>query len=292
MTLNITVAARWLMAQSSDFRLTSSGVVVDEAAQKQVVLQYMSWSGLVCYTGVARFDSHDTAAWLAQVLSHELGQRSQQEVVNRLIEQGSVWLRQAPAPRWHTFTVITYEKGKPCVYVISNYERPNGPQLTTPADALFCTRVRPRGPRCIVTGCAPAVTSGQRSRLEDLLAAVPTPEHLREEIARTSRESSANASGTVGDSCVVAHLCPDGSGQAQLFGNLYKEFLPAMITNGHNVATSIPTVIAEEGSPGPRRLVGATWSANGEVTVMTGAYRALSEQTGSGWTSSGADGDK
>ena len=62
MTLNITVAAHSLMAQSSDFLLTQkeqdgSRSAVHEAAQKQVVLHYMDWSGLVCYTGLASYDS-------------------------------------------------------------------------------------------------------------------------------------------------------------------------------------------------------------------------------------------
>lgn len=295
MTLNVTVAARWLMAQSSDFRLTSSGATVSETSQKQVVLQYMGWSGLVCYTGVARCGSHDTAAWLADVLTHDPGQRSPEQVVNRLIEEAAVWLGRAPVQyRRHTFTMITYERGRPNVYVISNFQRPNGPQLASPADKLFCTRVRPRGPRCIVTGYSPAVLDPQREVLEGLLASVPSPERLRQAVATTSRESSTRAEGTVGESCVVAHLCPDGSGEAQVFGNLNEEFLPTMITNGHNVASLVPLVMNQAGRSGPHRLVGATWSANGAGTAMVGAYRALSQQAGSGWPSSAssASGDK
>ena len=92
---------------------------------------------------------------------------------------------------------------------------------------------------------------------------------------------------------MVAHLCPDGSGAAHVFGNLTKEFLPTMITNGHNVASHIPTTLEQAGSAGPRRLVGATWMANGAVTTMTGAYRELAQQAGSGWPSStSSDGDK
>ncbi len=287
MTLNITVAARWLMAQSSDFRLTNSGATVSETSQKQVVLQYMGWSGLVCYTGVARYRSHDTAAWLAGVLTHDPGQRSPEEVATRLAEEGTVWLRQISARhRRHTFTMIVYKGGRPTVFVISNFERPNGAQLASPADTLFWTRVRPRGPRCIVTGWSSAVLDPQREALERLLASAPTPERLREAVAAASRDSSVRAKGTVGESCVVAHLCPDGSGEAQVFGNLGEEFLPTMITNGRNVASLIPIVTDQAGSPGPHRLVGATWSANGAATVMLGAYRALSDQVGSGWPSS------
>jgi hypothetical protein len=88
MTLNITLATRWLMLQSSDFRLVRSDTVtpVSETAQKQVVLHYEQWSGLVCYTGVAKWGSHDTAEWLRQVLTHEHGQRTAQEVVTKIVE--------------------------------------------------------------------------------------------------------------------------------------------------------------------------------------------------------------
>ncbi len=149
MTLNITVAARWLMAQSSDFRLTHEvvdrktghmKVVVDsDVSQKQVVLHYVGWSGLVCYTGVAKYGSHDTASWVEKVLGHDDGgQRSPAHIVRLLTERGSVWLRKIlPKDRRHTFTMITYEMGKPHVYVISNFERPGQLPHATPADELF-----------------------------------------------------------------------------------------------------------------------------------------------------------
>jgi hypothetical protein len=278
------------MAQSSDFCITTpgSGATVNETSQKQVVLQYMRWSGLVCYTGVAKYNSHNTAEWLTDALTHDPGQRSPQQVVDQLVKDGTKWLRRVPATyRHHTFTMITYEKKMPNVYVISNFERPNGPQLPTPEDALFCTHLRPHGPRCVVTGYTPAVLDPQRMALRDLLASNPTPLVLRETVAMASREASARAKGSVSESCVVSHLCPDGSGEAQVFGNLAGEFLPTMITSGQNVATLMPMVKNHAGVSGPQRLVGATWTANGNegVSVMTGAYRLLSEQAGDGWPS-------
>src|SRR3972149_2453022 len=100
MTLNITLAARWLMLQSSDFRLTRSGTAmpVSDAAQKQVVLHYRKWSGLVCYTGVAKWDTHDTAEWLGQVLTHERGERTPAEIITKLVAEGNKWLSAVPTP--------------------------------------------------------------------------------------------------------------------------------------------------------------------------------------------------
>ena len=286
MTLNITIAARWLMAQSSDFRLTRSGVrdPVSETSQKQVVLQYFSWSGLVCYTGVASWGAHDTASWLEQVLTHEPGQRKPRQVVDRLAEEGSAWLKRIPLKdRRHSFTMIAFKQGVPHVYVISNFERGGGIPLSTPRNALMVTHIRPRGPRAVVTGYSPAVSDGQRQGLEQLLASSAPPQRIREAVARTSREAAGRAKGTVGESCVVAHLLPDGSGEAQVFGNLTADFLPVMISNGVNAASLVPSAMSSAGMTGPARLVGVTWTGSGNATVMLGAFRELSKQTGDGW---------
>jgi hypothetical protein len=97
------------MLQSSDFRLVRSDTPapVSEAAQKQVVLHYERWSGLLCYTGVAKWGNHDTAEWLGQVLTHRSGERKAQEVVARIVEEGNGWLARVPPPwRRHTFTLV------------------------------------------------------------------------------------------------------------------------------------------------------------------------------------------
>jgi hypothetical protein len=287
MTLNITVAARWLMLQSSDFRLTNApGGVVSETSQKQVVLHYMDWSGLVCYTGLAQYGTHNTAVWLERVLTHELGQRSPQKVLTTLIDDGNLWLRRIPAKyRRTTFTMITFERGKPHVYVISNFERPGVPPLSVPADALLCTQIRPRTPRCVVTGCSDAVTNEQRLHLTELLARERNPEQLRKAVALTSRDASTRAGGAVGESCVVAHLCPDGSGEAQVFGHLNEEFLPVFVTNGTNASMHVPAALADAGAVGKHRLVGVTWQSNSKLAMaaMVAAYRPISNQSVSGW---------
>lgn len=292
MTLNITVAARWLMAQSSDFRLTNSDGVVSETSQKQVVLQYVGWSGLVCYTGVARYGRHDTARWLDNVLTHEDGQRKPSDVVDLLLRDGSAWLRRVPVQhRRHTFTMITYEDKKPHIYMISNFERPGGPELDTPANELFLSHVRPRGPRCIVTGCAPAVTTEQTTHLTEVLAHVPEPQQLRNAVALTSRAAAPRAPGTVGESCVVSHLSPDGSGEAQIFGNLNEAFNPTLVSMGRSMASVFPAVQAQSGAVGPHRFVGVTWTKNapGTISTMMAAYRPISRQTGTGWEQPGIE---
>jgi hypothetical protein len=110
--------------------------------------------------------------------------------------------------------MIAYDdKGIPRVWVISNYERPEQSPKSVGADDLFCTHIRVRGPRCIVTGWAAAVSAEQRTALLDRLASVPDRDDFNDAIAITNREASASADDTVSKECVVATLSPDGSGQ-------------------------------------------------------------------------------
>jgi hypothetical protein len=165
MTLNITVAARWLMGMSSDFRLSINGEAVSDCAPKQAVTHYAGRSGLLCYNGVAQYRKHDTAAWLEEVLQHEWGtQQSPLQIVDALMKEGNAWLSGIPAKhRRYTFTLATYEDGNPFVYVVSNYERPGQPDLPTPADTLFRRRIKPRGPRCIMSVTEAWMAIGERA---------------------------------------------------------------------------------------------------------------------------------
>jgi hypothetical protein len=266
MTLNIMVVARWLMGMSSDFRLTRNGVPVSDCAPKQAVMHNMGWSGLLCYNGVAVYGSHDTAAWLEQMLQHEWGaQRSPEQIVDLLAREGSAWLSKIPAKhRRHTFTLMTYEDGNPFVHVISNYERPGQPNLPTPEDALFHRRIKPRGPRCIVTGQAQAVSAQRREQLQDVLAQQPpSPEALRDAIAEANREAAPLAEkDTVSEASVVAFMSKDGSGQMNVYGDVQGEFLPPLILSGQPLADQLRAALAQMGVTGPQSVGGIGWPAN------------------------------
>jgi hypothetical protein len=285
-TLNITLGARWMLAQSSDFRLTSDRGIESEIAQKQVVLHYLGWSGLVCYTGVARYGAHDTAAWLESVLTHDLGDRKPTEVVSVLKNEAEVWLRKIPAKdRRHSFTLMTYQGGRPYVYVLSNCGDPDQAPFETPLDELIVTPLRVREPRCIITGWSPAVSDHQRRALTGILAHKPPPEILKRFIADVSMASAASpaAEGKIGEACVVAHLSPDGSGQMDVHGdvmdvdgNVPAQFIPTMILQGINLTGGEFRQHFEGQDDGiPRTLESASWPAqkprkpNGEPE-MTG----------------------
>jgi hypothetical protein len=282
MTLNITVAARWLMGMSSDFRLSVNGKPVSDCAPKQVVMHNMSWSGLLCYNGVAHYGSHDTAAWLEEVLQHKWGaQQSQQQVVDVLVHEGSAWLSSIPLEhRRHTFTLITYEDGNPLVHVISNYERLGETNLPAPADRLFHRHKRPRGPKCIVTGQAQAVSGERRKHLEDVLAQQPpAPDDLRLAIAEANRGAAPFAEkDTVSEACVVAYLWRDGSGQMNVYGDVRGEFMPPLFLSGMPLAEQLRAAMAQVGAVGPQSIGGIGWPANQrpDFTQPVAALNAMS----------------
>jgi hypothetical protein len=251
MTLNITLAARWLMAQSSDFRLTcrkkdGTAGIVESAAQKQFVLHYPEWSGLLCYTGIAKHDKHDTVEWLQQVLTHPGDeQRGPRDVADAVASQASSSLRSIPKKhRRLTFTLIAYDRReRPHVWVISNYQSIDSPDLPAPADKFNISHDGPRSDiRCIVTGWDRAVTHGQRSELEDLLRHKPEPEKFSDAIGLVNRDASSSpeSNDTISKECVVATLLPDGSGEVLVYGNLPKQFIPTFIMNGMIPSLAIP----------------------------------------------------
>jgi hypothetical protein len=288
-TLNITPVARWLMAQSSDFRTTSADtkgkrIVESRTAQKQFVLHYPKWSGLLCYTGVATAKgpgfSHDTAVWLERLLEHSPTQRrSPEDVVGLVISEGSTWLRRVPAEdRCTTFTMIAYdEKSIPRVWVISNFERPGQPRKWVGEDDLFLTSFRVRHPKIIVTGWAPAVLTDQEESLLDILAFMPDQDKLSDAVAMINRDAAERAKRSdddeeeVSKECVVATLSPDGSGQILVYGDLPDEFVPCVILGGKSLDLAAP--LKQQGSTG-RMLDSISWPDR-KQTLSAGVQSAV-----------------
>jgi hypothetical protein len=132
-TLNLTLAARWMIVQTSDFRLTTGRRPVSETAQKQVVLKYRHWTGLLCYTGIAQWYGHDTAQWLDHVLTHgPAEQREPREVLGALVKEGG-WLPGVDENhRRHTFTLTLFANKLPgCAW---------SPTTSAPGRTIFPSR--------------------------------------------------------------------------------------------------------------------------------------------------------
>ena len=268
LTLNITTVAAWLMSQTSDFRVThhankSMSVVVEShTAQKQFVLLYPTWSGLLCYTGVAAARGtgfatpHDTADWLEKLLEHPYDQpRSPQHIARLIMSEGDSWLPKVPPKdRRTTFTMIAYDGAIPRFWMISNFERPGQSPQPVGDDKLLVTTFKVKKPKCIVTGWTPAVSADQRELLLDLIAFKPDPDELADAAAIVNRDSAPTAKdfpsdeSGVSEECIVATLSPNGSGQILVYGDLPNEFIPRLVISGRNF--DLAATLQQQGNVG------------------------------------------
>jgi hypothetical protein len=273
-----------MIVQTSDFRLTTGRRPVNETAQKQVVLKYRHWTGLLCYTGIAQWYGHDTAQWLDRVLTHGPGeQRQPREVLEALVKEGG-WLQRVDEDhRRHTFTLTLFANKLPWVCMVSNYQRAGQNDLPQPLDHFIITCHRPRPSRVYVTGWSDAVDDTDRRELLQLLSSERDPLALRRSAAHISRRCAGKSHQMVGENCVSAHLLPDGSGEVQVFGNPEEEFVPTMIVNGENAAKFAPIVFQEAGATTPHRLVGVTWNRSGEPVRVLSGYRDVANISEPGW---------
>jgi hypothetical protein len=263
---------------------TGPGRPPEETAQKQVVLKYRHWTGLLCYTGIARWFSHDTADWLTRVLTHGPGEQRQPREVLEALVKGGGWLRRVDeARRRHTFTLALFADKIPWVCMVSNYQRAGQRDLPQPLDHFIVTCHRPRPSRVYPTGWTDAVDAADRRELLEELSSQRDPLALRRSTANISRRCAGKSQQMVGESCVVAHLLPDGSGEYQVFGNSGDAFVPTMIVNGENIAPIVPVVLQEAGATTPHRLVGATWTPSGQRAAMLAAFRDVGSPDTSGW---------
>jgi hypothetical protein len=205
-------------------------------------------------------------------------------VVAAIVDGANVWLASVPLRyRHHTFTLMVYDNGRPRVYVMSTFQHAGGGFFTEPSPTLQVSSFKPRMPRALVTGWGPAVSAAQRLSLVDALGRNLSPELLRHQVAIVSRDAATRAQETVSEACVVAHLLPDGSGEAQVFGILGSKFTPTLIAHGEDVTGALPAVAREADSSGPLRLVGATWTANVGLSAVVCAYREVAAEMGNGW---------
>lgn len=263
MTLNITVAARDLVFQSSDTRLSvwdraAGRYRVDRVkAHKQVPVFGRDWAASVCYTGVGRTRSVDVSEWLAKALGpvSEL-KRDFEDVVGELL-RADEWLRWVPrSDRRHTFTVGAFVGGESWVVVVSNFQEVTGRTAPEAQDRLFVTRMRVRRPVAVVTGARGVVSRDDRRLLARTVptTVAPAPTHnpppagvssegtfqlsvavgaypegigMLERIARVNQRAAASTP-SVSRECVAVLLQRDG--QAWFFPAGYSEdedFVPA-----------------------------------------------------------------
>jgi hypothetical protein len=223
MTLNVTVATKHRIYQSSDFLVVIEKPyeVVAREAVKIVEFHYEGFFGLIAYTGVARWPrktGRDTADRIAEwVIGHDkLEHNELLEIVRR---SGDHFLEKVhrsygfrPA---HTFTVAAFVHGVSTISLVSNFEDVSGQEDDAVQSRLrISTRAFRGQPFTVSTGRRRAVSRQLRRQVERMVARNPKDAQVGDELRRLNEMAadSPRAARTVSRECSVYMLDSTGSG--------------------------------------------------------------------------------
>jgi probable HAF family extracellular repeat protein len=241
MTLNISLVSRWGIHQSSDFRLVDvdQRSLVSDHSPKLFQLAYQDWVGNVTYCGIGRWHGSDTSDWLKEWLSHQFGeQRTYEDVLEVICEQGSSWLRDiyhfTKRDFSHTFVLTSFLDGNPVISLVSNYQRLDTPELASPSPNLQVSTVVVNRRRLVITGIPAAVSNEDADMLESFGRPSVDTHDIQKAFARVNAISSNSpkAQDSIGESCWVYSILPDGSSRGRLFGSVEGELMPILLING------------------------------------------------------------
>lgn len=263
MSLNISVSTRSAIHQSADFCVTEfvlrGGMWVPRTiapAPKVTVLQYTGWRAVITYVGIAKLDDISTADWLARELTHPIGQRSVEEVVERIRSKASRSLASSvPAgfPRNHTFTMgVLVDGASPQLILISNFESFTAPLLQIAKDDLFVSNryLGSREPTLVaVSGIPGAVDTSDRKLLDRIVRSTKKADSIRQKIAEVNRRAAGRpqSRGMISPSCAVFSLFAEGNGSGELHGDPQAtELVVSTIMNGLDLGAMVRQIFAQQ----------------------------------------------
>jgi len=220
MSLNICIATRFAIHQSADFCVTEfirrGSIWVPRpiaAAPKITVLQYMGWRAVITYVGIARLDGISTADWLARELTHPLGQRSVEEVVEAIRSKASLSLARSVPPGFfatnHSFTMgVLVDGAPPQIIMISNYQSiTKPPQQPTNKELFVSTRyLGSREPTLVaISGIPHAVDRSDGALLARIVRSTNKNLVVRQKLAEINRRASgrSQSQGMISPSCAA-----------------------------------------------------------------------------------------
>lgn len=213
MTLNLTIANRWGIWQSSDHRLTDAktGKVVDDYSVKHLILRCPDGAALLCYAGIGRVNGLDLSDWLRETLRGE----------TRSLDQSFILIREnatrdlAPLLRTqniqHMFSIGAFLKANPWVVQIRNFG-PRGGAVLDHFDTV-AKQIDEAGLGFSWGGGANVLASGDGELLATAANKKPrTPKEFRNLLASINRRAARTKSGqkTISPSCVTSYIPPAG----------------------------------------------------------------------------------
>ncbi len=256
MTLNLTVVTLTHIFQSSDFRLSSENAPLPEPRMKLVTLNYPSFQGSLCFTGLAKeslIETTTTADHIVQWLSKTCDMQFHQ-LVQQLQHDASHYIRSVETRlgvRQKLTIVCTAQVNqRPTAAVISNFEDTESEfQESTPRPQLEVSWLKRSAPRpvLIVTGAKPSITPQERADFRSSINEAPEEaDRIRNEMKALSRWAAKKeiARLTVSEGCTVVSVDPAGSGLQSVGNEPGVEVLH--VTNGINLGAIFSSVLGED----------------------------------------------
>jgi hypothetical protein len=228
MTLNITVVARDIVYQCSDFRLSSYDgragkyVPLDRYSQKQVFITTFDWTATVTFTGIGLTPRVDVADWLSQFAA-ECSPDAQLSDLSQYLLSGESWLSTVRTDdKRHTFVAAGFIGDRPFLMVVSNYQDVYGVSQARAGAKLQATYAYPTSvkPSVLVTGRSEAVSKETRLELRRRVRAAAARGVMHDYLAEINAAValSPKAEGTVSPECFTADLRPDGQSEHRPHG--------------------------------------------------------------------------
>jgi hypothetical protein len=165
-TLNITMVGPDIVMQASDRRMTMDGQVVDDEANKAIVLRCSDGILGITFTGVGRAADERVDLWLAKLLLDKgVPELSVSDAPQAICDAASRWFSTFPT-HWekrHAFIIAGWllaEKPKPVQWWVHNCLGDNRAMLPAARDSFSVMQVSSpsgRTGRIAVTGLAGAV---------------------------------------------------------------------------------------------------------------------------------------
>ena len=253
MTLNLIALTDEGIHIAADFRLTEQDRSYHDDSDKIVVVNSLSWNGVVTYTGVGRVAGTSVASTVASWLTstEDLDMPS---VAERIRDEATRWFnaRSELSGKRHTFLLAGFDQSRPRAMVISNFERWEGAEDRTAAAEFETTSVSASGnAKLIVTGMKPALSRADRRRLQRDIARVQAePARVRQILHEANRKASfaSAARDAISPDCSVYSLDISGDGRSDRPEHVPGG--PAVVVEGINMLDMLADATAKLGVKG------------------------------------------
>lgn len=267
MTLNLSLVTSRGIHQSADFRLTdlTSKQSISNHSAKVIQLRYQDWFASLTYCGIGKWEGRDTYEWLSDWLKHEWDEsKTIDEVIHTIQSQGTKWLqrisRQLGYMPIHSFVLAGFSSGNAIIALISNFERVDADQRTSPLPSLEISQTVVKRSRLVINGIPQAVADKDKKLLKSLDDPTIDIEEIQRILAQVNARASSSrkSQGGISESCWAYSLMPDGYSSGRYFGEVKGKLDPLIIQNGVNFLEMIDLI------PAPGRQIQMT-----NVTFVT-----------------------